>query len=191
MSQMPERIFSDGYGIRVVFDYTDFHIAVGPNVFAAASQHKYDEVIIADFQRINSVFQSNEGDILLFYNNRINRLWILRTMLYFTEEIIYNSETEVLKNQAIETEPNPVIADLIRQSNSVHSEVIYHPRSVEVKKVNPEFVNLVDAGIMLEIDDKLLACFSCHNGFGLIGRTMSLDEIKEDITPFYELIEID
>ncbi len=43
---------------------------------------------------------------------------------------------------------------------------------------------------MLEIDDKLLMCFAWNNGFWVVGRTMSLDELKEEVAPFYEFVEI-
>lgn len=184
----PHRILSDGF-CEVIFDYANFYIIATPEVYVAASQNKFDEVINAEFKRINSVFEPKKSDLLLFQNNRVSRLWILRTMLYFTDDVVYNSD-EAIKNIEIEAETNPILADLMRKSTSGHSEVVCHPQSVEAKSVNKEFANLVDAGIMLQIDNQLLICFSYHNGFGIYGKTMSPDVIEEDVTPFYELIEI-
>ena len=185
----PDRIFSDG-NYQVIFDYIDFYIIANPEVYAAASQNKSDEVIKTRFQRIDSEYQPHEHDELIFQNRTVNSLWILRTMLYFTDHVVYNSETAALRNLEIQTETNLVIANLMDKSTGGHSEVVCHPQSTEAKSANPEFANLVDAGIMLKIDNQMLLCFSSHNGFGVFGNTMSPNKIEEDITPFYELIEV-
>ena len=175
LRQPPQSIFSDEF-IRVVFDYIDFHILVSPkDDDIPASQVEYDEAIKADFQYINSVYKPHEQDLLLFENNTIDRLWILQTMLYFTDtdEIFYHGK-----------------ANSVHEFTGGHGEYVCHSQSKEAKGVNKEFANLIDAGIMLEIGSKLLMCFSYHNGFGIVGKVMSPNEIKEDIMPFYELIEI-
>ncbi len=187
--QTPQRIFSNQFD-RVVFDYVDFHVAASPDVFTAASQHEYDEVINADFQRINIAFQPNEDDLLLFENNAIKRLWILRTIIYFTDFTFFSSEAEALQGLDLTNKTDRVLADLILKTPGSYEQIVCHPQSKEAEGINKEFANLIDAGIMLEIDNKLLMCFSSHNGFGIIGRTMSPDEIKEDVTPFYEFIEV-
>ncbi len=85
-SHTPDRIFSDEI-CRVVFDYQDFHIVASLDILKAASQNKWDEVIITEFKRIDSAFESNWQDLLIFQNKAIARLWILRTILYFTNDI--------------------------------------------------------------------------------------------------------
>lgn len=182
-SHTPNRIFSDQI-CRVVFDYRDFHIVASLDIFKAASQNKWDEVILTEFKRIDSAFQSNQQDLLIFQNKAINRLWILRTILYFTDAVPFDSEAKALE------EPNPILADLIRQSPSTHEEIVCHPKSPEVQTINQEFVNLVEAGIILEIDSQLLVCFATYNGFSIVGETMSDDEIKKEIASDYEFIEI-
>lgn len=188
-SQMPKRIFSDQH-CQVIFDYTNFYIAAYPEVSVAASQNKGDEIINAKFEHINSAFQPNEYDKLLFHNNVINRLWILRTMLYFTDLTFFNSEAEAVGDFQIETKTDRILADIIRKSTSGHDEVVCHPKSTEAESVNRDYANLVDAGIILEIDDKLLMCFSWNNGFGIVGETMLPNELKDEIIPFYEFLEI-
>ena len=185
----PERIFSD-LGYQVIFDYKDFHVLAFPEVFVAASQNEWDEVISAKFKRIDSSFQPSKHDKLMFQNKAINRLWILRTMLYFTDYTPWNSETEAVRDFEVETETNRVIADLISKTTGRHEEVVCHPKSKEAERVNKEFANLVEAGIMLEIDRQLLMCFAWCNGFCIVGDVMSLDKIKEEVAPFYEFIEI-
>ena len=111
-------------------------------------------------------------------------------MLYFTDRVLFNSEAESLGSFEIKTKTDKAIADILRQTTGGHDEVVCHPNSSEAANVNKEFVNLVDAGIMLEIDDRLLMCFAWNNGFWVVGRIMSLDEIKDDVAPFYEFVEI-
>ena len=185
----PKRIFSDEF-YCVVFDYSDFHITVMPEDFVAASQNDSDEMINAKFERVDSVFQPNENDKLLFQGKAICRLWILRTLLYFTDHVLFHSEEEALGDFEIKSETDKSIADIMRKTTGGHDEVVCHPRSAEAKSVNKEFANLVDAGLMLEIDDKLLMCFSWNNSFSIVGRTMSLDELKEEVAPFYEFVEL-
>ena len=180
----PERIFSDRH-YQIIFDYKDFHIIAIPEVFIAASQNKYDEIISAEFKSVDSVFQPSTHEELIFQNKAIDRLWILRIMLYFTDYIPFDSEAE-----AIAEETNPILADLMKKSPGRYEEVVCHPKSEEAKGVNQEFANLVDAGIMLEIDRQLLMCLALCNGFCIVGDIMCVDEIKQEVAPFYEFVEI-
>ncbi len=180
----PEGIFSDGQ-CQVVFDYKDFHIIAVLDVLVAASQNKSDEIISVEFKQIDSAFQPRKHDKLMFQNKAIDRLYILRTMLYFTDYIPFSSEAE-----AVNGETNPILADLMKESPGRYEEVVCHPKSTEAESVNKEFANLVEAGIMLEIDRQLLICFAWCNGFCIVGDIISLDEIEKEIAPFYEFIEI-
>ena len=185
----PKRIFSDDF-IEVIFDYDNFHIIATPEDFVAASQNEFDEITNAKFERSDSKFKPREIDNLLFQYKAISRMWILRTLLYFTDHILYENETEALGNFEINSETDQAIADIMRNATGGHDEIVCHPKGAEAKSVNEEFANLVDAGIMLEIDKKLLMCFSWNNSYSVVGRTMSLNELKEDVAPFYEFIVV-
>jgi len=185
----PERIFSDEH-YCVVFDYGDFHINAMPEDFVAASQNDSDEAIRAKFERIDSIFHPREDEKLLFQGKAISRLWILRALLYFTDHVLFNSEAEALGDFEINSETDKAIADIMRKTTGGHDEVVCQPKSAEAESVNAEFANLVDAGAMFEIEDKLLMCFSWNNSFSVVGRIMSLDELKEEVAPFYEFVEI-
>ena len=121
----------------------------------------------------------------MFQNKAIDRLWILQTMLYFTDYIPFDSEAE-----AIGDKTNPILVDLMKECPGRYEEVVCHPESEEAKGMNQEFANLVEAGIMLEIDRQLLMCFAWCNGFSIVGDIMSLDKIEKEIAPFYKFIEI-
>ena len=187
--QTPKSIYSDGY-LNIIFGYRTFHINALPEYFDAASQNKYDEIIRAKFEYINSAFEPKEYHQLLFQGKTISRLWILRTLLYFTDHVLFNSEAEALGDFQVKTKIDRVIADMMRKSTGGHSEVVCHPKSTEAESVDKKFSNLVDAGIMLEIDSKLLMCFSWDNGSCVVGNVMSPEKIKEEIVPSYEFIEI-
>lgn len=190
-SNTPERIYSDEF-YRVVFDYGDFHVTAMPEDFVANTQNDSDEAIAAKFERIESSFRPDNDDKLMFQNNSIDRLWILRTLLYFTDHILYSSEEEALANFDIEIESdgNKALADILRRATGGHDEVVCHPRSPEAENVSKDFANLVDAGVMLEIEGQLLMCFAWNNGFHVVGRIMSLDELKEEVAPSYDFIEL-
>lgn len=187
--QTPKSIYSDGYS-NVIFGYRTFHISALPEDFDAASQNKYDEIIRVKFEYINSAFQPKEYHQLLFQGKTISRLWILRTLLYFTDHVLFNSEAEALGNFQVKTKIDRVIANMMRKSTGGHSEFVCHPKGREAESVDKKFSNLLDAGIMLEIDSKLLMCFSWDNRFCVVGNVMSPEKIKEEIVPSYEFIEI-
>ena len=180
---LPHRIYTNKFE-RVVFDYGNFHFIAEPDAFRGVSQDEGCEVLLADFKRIDSMFQPSIHDELMFKDKAIARIWILRTLLYFTEDAPFDRKAEALK------EPHPVIANLIRTSSTAHEEIICHPDSEEAKSINREFANLVDAGIMLEIDGQRLMCFSWGNGFGIVGNTMSIDELEAEVVPEYKFIEV-
>ncbi len=185
----PERIFSEEF-YCVVFDYGDFYITAKPEVSAADTQNDSDEAIAVKFERIDSSFQPNDSDKLLFQSKAIDRLWILRTLLYFTNHILYSSEEEALADFGIESDTDEVLTDILSKATGGHDEVVCYPKSAEAKNINKEYANLVDAGVMLEIEGKLLMCFAWKNGFQVVGRIMSLDEVKEGVAPYYEFIEL-
>ena len=186
--QTPKRITSDEYSVS--FDYGDFHIVASPEDFEAASQNDFDEVIRVKFERVDSSLQLGELEKVLFQNTAIDRIWILRTVLYFTNHETYNSEEEALGDFQIESETDEILAETLRKCTGGHQEIVCHPTAAKDEKIDPEFSNLVDAGIMLEIDEHHLMCFSHNNSFFSVGRVMSVDELKTDVIPYYEFVEI-
>ena len=185
----PDRIYTDKF-CQVIFDYGHFHFVAEPDAFRGVSQDKDCEVILADFKRINAVFQPSADYELMFQDKAIDRLWILQTLLCFTDYVVFNSEAEALENFEVKTKADEIIANLIKKSSRAREQIVCHPDSEEAKGVNREFANLIDAGIMLEIDSQLLMCFPWCNSFGVVGDIMSIDEIKKEVAPFYKFIEI-
>lgn len=185
----PVRIYTDKF-CQVIFDYGHFHFVAEPDAFRGVSQDRGCEVLLAGFKRIDAVFQHSANYELIFQVKAIDRLWIFQTLLHFTDYIIFDREAEALEDFEVKTKPDEIIANLKKKSGRAREQIVCHPDSEEAKGVNREFANLIDAGIMLEIDSQLLMCFSWCNGFGVVGNTMSVDEIKVEIAPFYKFIEI-
>ena len=72
-------------------------------------------------------------------------------------------------------------------------EFTCHPKSDEAKKVDPKHSNLIDCGLLLQIDGKCLKAFVERNGFGFHiwdeKYFFDIDELKE-IAKQYELIKV-
>lgn len=169
----PFRIITDGF--KMVFDYQSFYILALPSDHDAASQNKYDEAINASFTRYSSRYQEGNSDKTLYVNKSIAKIWLVRTILYFTDNELLTSEEEATAGL-----PQPK-ADFDRKLHKIfggaingHSEIVCRPDSEELKHVNPNYSNLVDAGIVLEVDGKFLACYADSNGYLL--KTSFLDE---------------
>ncbi len=185
----PKRIFSDEF-YHVGFDYGESHILATPEDFAANTQNESDEAIAIKFVEDNSEYTADENEKLIFENTTITRIWIMRTLLYFTDHITYKNKEETLSNMTEEEKNDEILGDILSKSKGGHEEIVCHPKSSEAKEVNEEHSNLVDAGIMLEIDKKYYICCSIFNGFSAHAQILSLQELKDDIANYYEFIEV-
>ena len=185
----PNRIYSDKF-CQVIFGYRDFYFVAETDSGVAVSQDGGGEVLFTEFKRIDSIFEPSTNHELIFQSQAIDRLWIIRTLLYYTDYVIFDSEAEAIGDFKIKTKADEVIADLMKKSSRAREQIVCHRDSNEAKGIDSKFTNLVDAGIMLEIESQLLMCFSWCNGFGVVGDTMSNDEIKEDVAPCYKFIEV-
>lgn len=188
LRQPPKRIFSDEF-MEVVFDYGNFHIIAFPEDFAAASQNDTDEAIRIKFTRLDSVFVPRENERVLFENALINRLWILRTLLYFTDHVTYESKEQAIAGLLNETETDKKILEVLENVTGGHDEVVCHPKGEVAAQVNKDFANLIDVGVALEINDKCFVCFSQNNSFSAKGQIVSLEELEE-IAGCYDFIEV-
>ena len=188
-NQPPKRILSDEF-YHVGFDYGETHILATPKDFLADSQNGDDEAITIEFVEFNSPYKIHESERVIFDNSIISRIFILRTLLYFTDHINYKNKEEAIAKMSPEEKADKVLYKILSETTGGHEEVICKPQSEDAKKLNSDFANLVDAGIMLEIDGKCLSCFSNHNGFSAGGQIWTYEEISKDIVPYYEFIEV-
>src|SRR5215212_9060502 len=71
--------------VEVVFVFDKFHILARPDSLKADSQNKFDEVIPLVFS-IQAYPHSPSGNMsLLCKNPSIEKIWVMRTLLYFTD----------------------------------------------------------------------------------------------------------
>ena len=185
----PQKILSDEF-YQVGFDYGDNHILATPKDFIANSQNKGDEAIIIEFVEYNSPYKIHESERVMFENPSISRVFILRTLLYFTNHITYRNKVEAVSKMSAEEKADEVFYDILSETTGGHEEIICNPQSEAVREINAEFSNLVDAGILLEIDGTYLGCFSNHNSFSAGGQVWNDEEISKYIVPYYEFVKI-
>lgn len=189
----------DGGHFNVTFVFEDHHISAEPICKEPASQHQCAEAIVIGFEKSLSKFQPNETHDLLSENCKIERLWIARTVLYFSD-----FKTDVSGNSGkVYTEYlDPKVSEIIRKTESQavgsYDVCIEHPSSAKNNsKIRPEYSNLVDAGVLFKIDDHMLACLSRINSYGIfdpwfqasdLGKICELKD-KDDFESF-EFFEI-
>ena len=180
-SSAPHRIFlEDSYCLT--FDYGSFHVVARPVPITARTQNDSNEAIIVQFERIESAFQSTDGDNILYEGKSIDRLWILRTFLYFTDYVPLSPKVRPFR-----LETSPFIADTC---TGIHYEIACHPLCSEAQGIDKRFANLVDTGIALKIDGEYLLCFAQNNSFTVVGRVMSEERLREEVAPCYEFIDV-
>lgn len=188
-SNSPKRMLSDEF-MQVAFDYGNFYFIASPEDFIAASQNTNDEAIIVKFEKHNEAYKIHESEKVLFENPKISNIYILRTLLYFSDHINYKDRDEAISVMTKEEKENEILSDVLSKATGGHEEIVCHPQSDEAEKVNKDFSNLVDAGILIEVNGEKLLCFSYFNSFSANGQTWTNKEIEEDLLPFYEFIKV-
>ncbi|MDQ3713835.1 MAG: hypothetical protein M3388_16670 [Acidobacteriota bacterium] len=187
-SHTPKRIFFDEF-YKTIFDYGKNHILAMADEFEAVSQNNNDLVRKFEFTGVDIACVPDKNEHPMFSDAPINRLWILRTLLYFTDHEIYENAEQATAGLPNETETDKAIWQITSNATGGHEEVVCHPKSEEVAEVNKDFANLVDVGVVLELDGKFLGCFSYFNSFTATGEIASLKELEE-IAECYEFIEV-
>ncbi len=192
----PKKIWWDF--MTCIFDYGDFYFQVQCVSEIADTQNKSDEAITGKFTKHHNPFVPEKYNMLLCENKRIDELYIVRVFLYFTNSETY-SKTKIIFNKArtkakeLLTGKSDTFGNLVSGASSGHKEITCHPKSEQAKKVDEKYSNLIDAGLLLQIDGKWLKAFVERNGFGFHiwneKYFFELDEINE-IASQYELIKI-
>lgn len=193
----PEKIWHNF--VFYVFDYGNYHLILECVGKQAKSQNKSDEAIVAELTRREEKYVPNEHSKLICKNKPIDNIYIVRTFLYFSDFRNF-SKPEKIANRIkykvksfIKGKREPI--DIIKSGiTGIGTEYICHPKSKEAKKVDLNFANLLDVGLLIEIENKYLRCFLQSNGFGFhIWKDKyfyETAELKED-TELYEFIKIE
>jgi len=185
------RIYHDGH-YQFVFDFSVDHITATPTDLVAATQNKSDEAITVRFESQSGRYDPSEHDKCLFSDSTIDRIWVARTALYFTDFTPYESEEDAIRDIPDTTPTERKLRELLRTSTGGYSEVVCHPDSAHLDpSFSREHSNLVDAGILIQIGDRFLSCFSRTNSFIIPTVVQSQQELdNDDDFPNYHLIEL-
>lgn len=181
-----------------IFDYGDFYYQLECVSEIADTQNQSDEAIIGQLTKHFEPYQPGQNSKLVCENKLIQELYIVRVFLYFTNFETY-SKTKILFNKAktktielLTAKPDP-IGDLMADSIGGCQEMTCHPKSEQVKKVDPKYSNLIDTGLLLQIDSKCVKAFVERNGFGFHIRNdkyfFDIEELKETAQQ-YEFIKV-
>jgi hypothetical protein len=175
-----------------VFAFPNDHVTAYPTDHVAATQNKSDEAIMVRFESKAGAYDPAEHDKCLFSDSTIDRIWVARTVLYFTGFTPYESGEDAIRDIPDTTPTGRKLRELLRTSTGGYSEIVCHPDSVHLDpSFSDEHSNLVDAGVLIQIGDRFLSCFSRNNGFiipTVVQTQQQLD--NDDDFPHYHLIEL-
>lgn len=157
--------------ISYTFDYDNYHISLECESKDAATQNSWDEAIVGSLYRKESPYIPTKGSHLVCKNKTITNIFIVRTFLYFSVFKDF-SKTEKLLNKAkylfkslIKRNKDP-LDNILSETTGSGAEYICQPKSKQAERVNPNFSNIIDLGLLLEIDGKFLRAFVETNSFG-------------------------
>lgn len=181
-----------------IFDYGDFYYQLECVPKIANSQNKSDEAIIGQLTKYPGKYTPEKHSKLVCENKLIQELYVVRGFLYFTTFETY-SEIKVLLKKAklkvkelLSGKPDPV-GEILADSIGGYQEIICHPKSKQVEGINLKYSNVIDVGLLIQIDGKCLKAFVENNGFGFQiwndKYFCDIEELKEAST-MYEFIKV-
>ena len=192
----PKKVWWDF--VEYVFEYDAFYFQLECISEIADTQNESDEAIIAHFTKHEEPFKPRVETKLVCENKKIEDIYIARTFLYFSTvknfsklEMFYRQFKQRAK--VFLTMKKDPFGDAVSESAGSHAEITCHPRSEEAKGVDPRYSNLIDVGLLIQIDGKCLKTFLENNGFGFhIWNDKYFFEPKElkSITGQYEFIKV-
>ncbi|TNE54312.1 MAG: hypothetical protein EP338_07820 [Bacteroidetes bacterium] len=181
------------------FTYPNFYIEIGIEQDVAVTQNQYDEILYGKIEKIGLEYLPSEHSELVCKEKQITKAYIMRTLLYFDTFRSYN-RLEKIKNRLVYgiktviTGRKDPFLKIWSQTTGVGAEYTCNPKSEQAKEAIPEYSNLVDTGVLFEIDGKYLKAYTEGNGFGFSvwDNKYLLDATDlEEITFYYEAIKIE
>jgi len=192
----PHKIWWDF--ISYFFDYGEFYYQIECTSEIADTQNEADEAIVGKFTRHPEPYFPDQNAKLVCQGKKIEAVYIARAFLHFTTNREY-SRLERFFNRSIQQVKNIVtgkkdpIGDIVSQTLGGYEEITCHPKSEEAKNANPVYSNLIDCGLLIQIDGKFLKAFAEGNGFGFhIWNDKYFHDYEElkDTFEEYEFIEV-
>jgi len=192
----PHKIWWDF--VSYILDYGDFYFKLECVSEVADNQNDSNEALIGQFTKHYGTFVPGAHTELVCTNKKIEELYIVRVFVYFT---LYRAftKTEQLLNQLkqkiktlLKGKKDPM-ADIISRTKGVHQEITCHPKAEEVRHIESKYANLIDCGLLSQIDGKYLKAFVQSNSYGFHmpedGYFYDL-ELLNDIAKNYEVLKV-
>lgn len=192
----PKKIWYDF--ATYVFDYEAFYFQIECVSEIADTQNKSDEAIIGQFTKHLEIYVPGQYTKLVCEDRKIEELYIARVFLYFTTFKEYSKLEQIYsqiqhKTKTLITGKKDALGDILSKTIGGCEEITCHPKSEEAKSVDTKYSNLIDCGLLIQIDGKCLKAFVQSNGYGFpISDDNYFDDIEglKDIAGQYEFIKV-
>ena len=188
----PIKIWSEY--VKIIFEFKHSFIELECKGEKAESINNSDEAIICIIRKQNNKYKKSNGSELITENKKLNDIRIVRTVLHFTkskkiEPIPHNKNSFKSRLKKFITGEDDIISEILSMPSTGHSEIVSNPKSIENNM--PEFSNLIDVGLLIEIDNQYFQPIIKDNGYGFIdiGRKPFLSKEETNLElKNYELI---
>ncbi len=193
----PKKIWN-GF-VSFIFEYENYHILLEIVEEIAVSKNEYDEALTTTLSKKDEKYIPNKHSELICENKKIDNIYIARTVLYFSE-MKQVSRLEKMKNKVyfwlktILTFKKDPLDEMIADTIGFIEENICHPKSKQLETLDLNYTNLIDVGLLVEIENKYLLNFIQNNGYGFhIWDNKNFYDNSElkDFKELYEFIKIE
>lgn len=153
-----------------IFDYRDYYIKLESVDKEADTQNESDQAVIAELTKIDKRYKPTKDTTLVCQDKKIDSVYIVQTFLYFTNYRKYSKPERFLK-RTVQKVKNKLIGedtvgDLLSETIGGYESIICHSKSEHAKKINSNYANLLDVGLLFEIEGKWLRAYLEYNGYG-------------------------
>lgn len=182
-----------------IFSYPSLHIMISISDDIAATQNKFDEILYGSIEKKDKKFEPSDSYEIVCKHQSIQKAYLMRTLLYF-DTFRNFSKTERITNKMIYkikslfTGKKDPFLKLWSETNGGGAEYTCNPNSDQAKEAIPEYSNLIDTGVLFEIDGKYIKAYTVGNAFGFhVQDNKYLVDVSEleDEPNYYDAIKIE
>lgn len=186
------RIWSDFP--QIVFEFEGYYIALECLPISVESVNQYDEAMTCKVNRYNKSYSKPKLAQVLTYREKIDSIKIVRTLLHFTKSkeirpVPYNPNSIKAKLKRF-FDYNDIMEEVMAMPSSGHAAIVSNPN--EFNEALPYYCNLIDVGLLIEIDKKYLHAYIPNNSYGLMSINSSMflnsSSFDENLNSKYQLI---
>lgn len=168
------------------FDFGSRHLLACTEVFVPLSQNHGDEALA-----VRPHWQSGPSPYngrVLFENAPVEDVFVVRTLLWFTDHVLYGSAAQALADvPQPKTETERILYAALASSSGGHEERLSNP--LDSSLVTVPVANLVDAGFVALVGGRSLACFAQSNGY--FRQSDFVDGLTGAFSARYQLVPLE